>query len=287
MIPLPLYPPAFQIGTRPTPIQKVWLKPDQDSSAHIADKKRIVESEARDRYFMARDDTLDAQNAVWAMLVEHLPTIDEQSYTKADDGISFGGQLVLPNPSEPLMAASMLVADDLVLMRRHDDGWRLVAAGLFAPSYWTLAEKFDRPLQVMHDPVPGFGPGSRKAELIDRMFDMLGDDIVLERRNWSFHGEGDWFTPGHHPHNLLHSETTDAVIGDMYVRREYQTIRKVPTTGDVLFTIHVTTQRLRDVRNSGEAVELAKGVMNLSPDQQGYKGLEQGRERLAAYLSRR
>ena len=280
-----LYPPAFQIGTRPTPSDQPWLKPDESTAAHIAEKRRVVAEEPQGRYFLARTDTLEAQTCVWDELRVHLSKIDSQRYLQSGEGVTFDGSFVPPDPAFPLLAASMLVSDDLVLMRRHEDGWRLVAAGLFAPSYWNLAEKFDRPLQIIHDPVPGFGRGSRKTEVITRMFDMLADDIILERRNWSFHAEGDWFTPGHHPHHLLSDEVSDDVVGQMYVRREYQTIRKVAQTGDVLFTIHVTTQQLRDARLGPEARELAEGVRDLDANQRSYKGLEAGRERLAAYLS--
>ncbi|MEL6818005.1 MAG: heme-dependent oxidative N-demethylase subunit alpha family protein [Pseudomonadota bacterium] len=285
MRPLSLYPPAFQIGARPRPIEQPWLMPDDATAAHIADKKRVLAAEPENRYFMARADTLEAQGSVWERLKSHLPTIAPDRYAARLQGVTLDGELVSPNVMSPLLAASMLVGDDLVLMRRHDDGWRLVAAGLFAPSYWNLSEKYDRPLQVMHETVPGFGPGSRNAEIINRMFDMMADDVILERRNWSFHAEGDWFTPGHHPHHLLSDGVSDDLIANMFVRREYQTISKVPDTGDVLFTINVTTQQLREVRGQVDALELAQAIRKLNADQRQYKGLEAGRERLASYLA--
>ncbi|MEM9999367.1 MAG: heme-dependent oxidative N-demethylase subunit alpha family protein [Pseudomonadota bacterium] len=285
MDPLALYPSAFQIGTRPKPIAAAWLAPDENLSAHIDDKRRICAEEEIERYFMARPDTRAAQQEVWDLLTAHLPTIAPDRYRLNDAGLLVDGEHVRPDGDDLLLPASMLVADDLVLMRRHDDGWRLVAASLFAPSYWTLAEKFDRPLQIIHGPVPGFGPDSRKAALITRMFDSLSTQFTLERRNWSFHGDGVWFQPGHHPHNVLDARTSDAVLAGMYVRREYQTIRKLAGSGDVLFTIHVSTQTLADVRRSNEAAELAGNLRSLDSQQRAYKGLEAGLDRLAAYLA--
>ena len=229
--------------------------PDDATAAHIADKKRVIATEPENRYFMARSDTLEAQRLVWERLKSHLPAIASNRYAGRLEGVAFDDELVSPNVTSPLLAASMLVGEDLVLMRRHDDGWRLVAAGLFAPSYWTLSEKYDRPLQVMHETVPGFGPGSRNANIIDRMFDMMADDVILERRNWSFHAEGDWFTPGQHPHHLLNDEVADDLIAKMYVRRQYQTNSKVPDTGDVLITIHVPKQQMHEVRGQLAAMD--------------------------------
>ena len=60
-----------------------------------------------------------------------------------------------------------------MLMRRGEDGWRLAAASLCFPSSWSLEEKFGRPLQDIHTPVPGFGRGTRTADIIHRIFDNL------------------------------------------------------------------------------------------------------------------
>lgn len=227
---------------------------------------------------MARDDTHRAQQDVSALLRSHLRSNCRSFYNSFD----FDGPAeVLP----PLLQASFWVADDLVLMRRHDDGWRLVAASLFAPSYWTLAEKFDRPLQVIHDPVPEFGEGTRKSELITRMFDHIKPGVILERRNWSFHAEGDWYAPGQHPHELLTDDVNDDVLAAMFVRTEYQTIQKLPVSDDVLFTIGVKTRKLSELQKKNEAKHLADRICELDFNQREYKGLETGIDRLAAFLA--
>ncbi|HAQ78014.1 MAG TPA: DUF3445 domain-containing protein, partial [Hyphomonas sp.] len=47
----------------------------------------------------------------------------------------------------PLEAASAMVSDDLCIMVRDAEGlWRLKAASLCTPTYWSLAEKFGKPL---------------------------------------------------------------------------------------------------------------------------------------------
>ena len=71
----------------------------------------------------------------------------------------------------PLLTAARLVAEDLLLLFRDETGWRLGAAALCFPSSWVLAEKFGQQLETIHAPVPGFGPQSRNAQLIGRMFD--------------------------------------------------------------------------------------------------------------------
>ena len=85
----------------------------------------------------------------------------------------------------PLHKASLLVQEDLILMRRGENGWRLAAGSLCFPSSWSLTEKFGKPMHEIHEPVPAFGPGTRTAGLIDRMFDNLQVGQPVERFNWS------------------------------------------------------------------------------------------------------
>ncbi|TIO94692.1 MAG: DUF3445 domain-containing protein, partial [Mesorhizobium sp.] len=102
--------------------------------------------------------------------------------------------------------ASLLVQEDLIIMRRGDNGWRLAAGSLCFPSSWSLQEKFGKPLQQIHAPVPGFGPGTRPADLINRMFDGLQGQAV-ERFNWSIQA-GDAL---YHP--LSNGERIDRAVG--------------------------------------------------------------------------
>ncbi|MEL6435996.1 MAG: heme-dependent oxidative N-demethylase subunit alpha family protein [Pseudomonadota bacterium] len=266
-----LHPPAFQIGTRPVPSGSAWLAQNDDVAKRVAEKRRMLGSMPREAVFMARDDTLAAQGNV-RELISRVPGANPLA---ANDDL-------LP----PLLAASMQVTDDLVIMRECADGWRLVAASLFAPSYWSLAEKFDRPLDVIHAPVPGFGTGERKAVLVNRMFSSLPRDVILERRNWSLHGDGGLFKPKTDAHNVLCDTPSAVQLGALFVRREYQTVRRLDVAGDILFTIRVTMHRLRDVKaDRAEGVALADAIGSLDERERAYKGIGKSAAALAAYLN--
>ena len=56
--------------------------------------------------------------------------------------------------------------EDLCLMQRGAAGYRLVAVVCF-PAHWRLADKLGRPLEAIHEPVPGFG--ERLAPTVDRI----------------------------------------------------------------------------------------------------------------------
>ncbi len=132
----------------------------------------------------------------------------------------------------PLKAASLLVQEDLILMRRGDNGWRLAAGSLCFPSSWTLTEKFGRPLQEIHRPVPGFGPDTRNNELINRMFDRLHQPVL--RFNWSIQAGDALYHPLSHEGRVERAETRPSRFGDAdlnaaaFIRVERQTLRKLP-----------------------------------------------------------
>jgi hypothetical protein len=137
--------------------------------------------------FVAEDGTEAAQretlDLLEARLAERHPHLGRDTQDDVAGGLA------------PLLRAGLLVQDDLVIMRRKEDGWHLVAGFVAFPSSWSLQEKFGRPMQAIHADVPGFGEGTRNAGLITRIFDNLPVTQPVERMNWSVNTTGDLFLP--------------------------------------------------------------------------------------------
>ncbi len=194
----------------------------------------------------------------------------------------------------PLVAAALLVQEDLILMRRDDSGWRLAAGSCAFPSSWSLTEKFGKPLQQIHEPVPGFGPGTRPAALINRMFDGLQGQAV-ERFNWSIQADNALYHP------LSNVERVDRATnrptrfpdGDVkahaFIRVERQTLRKLPSSRDILFTIRIHIDPLAVLARHPDRATLAPSfaaqLEALDLDQLDYKGLTSDRDRLISVLN--
>ena len=105
-------------------------------------------------------------------------------------------------------------------MRKNAQGWTLVAASLCFPSCWTLAERFGRPIAAIHEPVPGFGPGTRNATLVDRIFDHLQAGQQVQRSNWSVQEDGEL----HHiePHGIPVDCADADAMAKLFLRRAHQ-----------------------------------------------------------------
>ena len=182
----------------------------------------------------------------------------------------------------PLEKAARLVQEDLVIMMRDDDGWRLAAGCVCFPSSWILAEKFGRPLQQIHAPVPQFGPGSKNAAMINRIFDKLRIEIPVRRMNWSIYPDDALF------HGFGRIGQSNTAIDHPFMRVEVQTLHKMPRTGAILFTIRVHVDPFALLENHSDRKRLARGMAEslavLDEAQCRYKGLAQARGQLVARL---
>jgi hypothetical protein len=287
----------FSIGLKPLDPAD-WIEVDDHLLPYLAEKRRLY-AEIPERVFVEEDGTRDAQQEVLELLGAHLPERFPDTYRRTAAGVeAVGAESHFTIPSglgdAPLVAASLLIQEDLILMRRNDSGWRLVAGSLCFPSSWLLVEKFGRPLQEIHAPVPGFGPGTRPAELINRMFDGLQGQAV-ERYNWSIQSDNALYHP------LSDLQRTDRATnrpsrfpdGDVgahaFIRVERQTLRKLPVTCDILFTIRIHLDPLAVLARHPDRAKLAASfaaqLEALDLAQLDYKGLTSDRDRLIAVLN--
>ena len=212
---------------------------------------------------------------------------------RRDGGRGGGGAGSRAPAAPPLVAASLMVQDDLILMRRGEDGWRLAAGSLCFPSSWSLTEKFGKPLHRIHDPVPGFGTGTRPAEVISRMFDNLQGQAV-ERFNWSVQANDALYHPLSDRQRIARAADRPSNFPDgdinahAFIRVERQTLRKLPLSRDILFTIRIHLDPLAVLARHPErariAASFATQLGELDEAQLDYKGLTADRDRLVVYL---
>ncbi len=248
-----------------------WIEPDAHRDRYLTEKRTLATTRL-DEVFRATDDSRPAQEECLAALVAYLnahhPQLTPETGPSDDH---------LP----PLLRAGMLVQDDLVIMMRREAGWYIAAAHLSFPSSWLLAEKFNRPMEEVHEHVPGFEGGTRNAAMINRIFDNLAPGLPAERFNWSINWK----------EKLFHPETgrnDTAEPDEAVVRVERQTLTKLPATGAIVFTIRIYLDPVTLFEKHWDgrrlALALADQLEALSEPQLRYKGLDRQRSRLVARL---
>jgi hypothetical protein len=300
---LPAYTPydgsakLFTIGLKPLDLAD-WIEIDDTYDEQMREKRRLFAT-VRDDVLVEEPDTVEAQREVLALIREHVCATFPERFRQTCKGIAIAGHPALDNARlqslSPLHAASLLVQEDLILMRRSEDGWRLVAGSLCFPSSWILREKFGRALQDIHTPVPNFGRGTRNADLIQRMFDNLKVEQPVQRLNWSLQARRELYYPlsdiqRNARANQRPSKFDDlAAVARGFVRVERQTLRKLPRSGDILFTIRSYLDPLAFLRNHTDGARIAASfadqLMALDAAQLDYKGLTADRDRLVEFLA--
>ena len=139
-------------------------------------------------------------------------------------------------------------------------------------------------MPAIHDNVPGFNDG-RMGAVVARIFDNISESSPVWRLNWSLYGDDDL----HHPFAKSLAAQVAKGTQDLFVRVERQTLRRLPQSGDVLFTIRIHVDPLDAFAKHPEGARLAaslrKQLLALDDAQLAYKGLTDDRDRIAATLA--
>jgi hypothetical protein len=280
----------FTIALQPLNLDE-WIEVDDRLAEYLGEKDTRLCGSPGD-VLMAEADTLAAQREVLDLLLDYLPRRFPEHYRCEHGGIevlSLGVSYVIGDFAYcPLELASRLVQEDLVLLRPGSDGHRIVAACVCFPSEWSLREKFGKVLADVHGPVPGIGRGTRTAQMIERIFANLQPANPVERFNWFLLRNPALYLPElEYTKGGLFDDDNNPTI---WLRVERQTLRRLPASGDLLFTIRICIDPFEKLSHHPDAARLASGmrqqIMEFDTDQSAYKGLETEGEAVIAELER-
>jgi hypothetical protein len=267
---LPVIGPAFRIGVQPLNAED-WLVVSDRLDAYRAEKAALMAQKAFE-VFAAEADTVEAQQEALERVA---------AFCAARLGFVVPA---CPPGEPPLQQAARFIEDDLVLMRRGENGWRLAAGSLCFPSSWRLREKFGHPLDIVHGTVPAFGTGTRNAAIIARMFDALAPGQPVIRGNWSIYPDDALHHPSSEGEPARRFETGTPIIAQAFFRSERQTLVKLPRSGDILFTIRIGVEPMASLVARGDGPALASMLDALTPEERAYKGMTEAAPPLIAEL---
>lgn len=156
------------------------------------------------------------------------------------------------------------VVEDFCLLRRSEDEWVFEGGVLCFPSRWRLTDKLGLPLRSVHGPVDGYDPVL--ADRVTSLLDRLGHRIVI-RRNWFVHPDPALFQPDRPPGGDPFVPSVDA-LERLFVRSERQTLRALPRSGRVVFTIAIQQVRLGTLVASTDRRHRFVDYLRLAPPEQ-------------------
>lgn len=218
-------PPHQRMGVRRT-IDDDWLRSDELRQGELDLKRRLIN---------------DAPTEVYAALPGSERATAETAELVAKWRLRHGlGDVARAVPE--FVGEALQIQEDLCLMERDPGGRWLFTAGVVCfPTQWRLTDKIGLELDAIHGPVEHYADDL--APQMTRFFDRLQPNRIIVRRNWGFSPDPHLFLPDrislHEPDGFEPSL--------MWLRSERQTLRRLPGSDAVLFTIKVQMASLDDV----------------------------------------
>jgi dimethylamine monooxygenase subunit A len=249
-----------------------WLEMDGQFADYLAQKRRLRETQP-DEIFAVLPEAMAPAAELLALLAEHLPRHYPAAYRRDGDRLAnlvTGEVWPLAEPGlHPLDLAGRLVQEDLCLLDRDGDTHRLVGASLCFPARWRLADKIGRPLMAIHAAVPGYA--AKLGAPVDRFFGLLRAEKPVWRLNWGLTDDPALFQAAP---TAVKAIPPDEIGARVWLRVERQTLRRLPATGAVLFTIRTYLARLDAAICTAEAAaDLAGAIRSMPPETQRYKSI--------------
>jgi dimethylamine monooxygenase subunit A len=266
-----------------------WIDCDSDLARDLAAKRTLLDTR-REEVFATLPEVEAPAAELLRLLVVHLLQHQGSVFSRQGDQLindATGERWDLARAAlHPLDLAGRLVQEDLCLMQRDDAGetYRLIGASLCSPARWRLADKIGRPLGGIHEPVPGYAEKLKRP--VDRFFAALLPEKPVWRLNWGIGDDPAPFQPVATRAAL--AATADTAGELLWLRVERQTLRRLPASGAVVFTIRTHITRLdAAIASPGAAADLAAALREMPEATRRYKHIAPILPALLGWLDRR
>lgn len=251
------------MGLRPLDMEH-WLEVDERRDDELEQKRKLLES-SRDVVVAVNPEGEEGSRELLAEVRRFLETHHA------------GLTLDVALGDHPVVAAARLVQEDLCVLVRSDV-WRLQAACVCFPSRWNLASKLGTTLDDIHRPVPLYD--IELSRPTNAFFERLRSERSFWRLNWTLID-----SPAlHQPTSARRSPHGE--LADWFFRVERQTLRRLPESDAVVFTIRnyvASAKQLCDAHEEFGATLLLN--LDTAPEAtQKYKGWVGVADRLRSAL---
>ena len=253
-----------------------WLEPGADLLQQIPERIELAATKTETVY----QELPGYQSAVAELvnrIVENLKEFHDRNYSFTPNTVTHipTNTIISLNSPDVLLQIASIIGEDLVVLSREDNEWKIVAGAVIFPSRWRLSEKIGKGMDAVHAPVPGYEVAL--APYMTATFDKIGTDRPVWRKNWSLHS-----TEHLHQPTSIHQQVSPE---DYWWRTERQTLTR-SSEGDFLyFTIRNRAEPLAWIKDDAtSALEFSKTLESLTPETIAYKSLQGDHRAIIEYL---
>jgi len=186
-----------------------------------------------------------------------------------------------------LPEAALAAHEDMCVLTKtpDDDQYRLIGAAVAWPSDWRPRDKINLPMRALHAPIAGYE--EQLATGVDRFMKTLKPGAIYGRCNWfiAATGERRWLE-SRVAEEAFAQVTPENADETLFVRSERQTLRRLPETGAILFTIGIYVEPLGAL-TTANSVMLAEAAQSLVAGESGRRGAPAYVEALTQYTKQK
>lgn len=276
-----------------------WIELDNNFPRFHADKA-VRLRERSDKCVKTHPDAFPAAIELLEELSNYLPARYPSLYKRTATGIDnlWSGESFnieeRPLREDPMAICARLVQDDLALMFEQPDGqYRLLAGAILLAGFWRLSDKFGMTLSSIHTSgeVPHFREKLESGMM--KFFQRLKSETFYARNNYFIQVDDclPWSPSiGNEDDPVVSWGTAEKnkVINHHWFRSERQTLRRLPKTGAICFTIRTYFHTVTDiVKEDYVPGRLASAVRSWDNWVSHYKGREMYGDVLLEYLDKK
>lgn len=279
-----------------------WIELDNEwSKFHDEKVKRLAE---RGTELFGTEP--EAQDAVFELLEEfrsYLPNRYPQLFEQTPKGLKnlktgenfeFMGLKPSEMAEDPMVMAAKMVQDDLAIMMEGPSGEYFLKAGaIILPGFWRFRDKYGLSLNQIHTTgdVPQYKQKLQNG--MSKFFTRLTCDKPVVRNNyfiqlddvlgWSKSiGNEDTETVG------WYTAEKAATAESLFYRSERQSLRRLPRSGAVVFTIRTYFAPIPQICEEPYIPRrLLEGIESWSDDVKEYRGYEKFKDAILPYLEKK
>ncbi|KAJ5618846.1 hypothetical protein N7510_002830 [Penicillium lagena] len=276
-----------------------WIELDNHYLKFHADKARRI-AERGDKCCKtapeAKDAAMELLEELCAYLPERYPTMFQKTSTGIINMVTNETFDITARPlaEDPMVMSARLIQDDLAIMMERPDGeYYLVAGAILLAGFWRLSDKFGMPLSEIHTSgdVPQFRSKLEKG--MKNFFRRLRPEEPVLRNNYFIQVDENlaWsYSIGAEDSADVSWATAEKnrAIEHHFFRSERQSLRRLPRSGGVVFTIRTYFEPVTEVAKEPYVPgRLASAVRSWGDDVSRYKGKEMYQDVLLEYLDRK
>ena len=270
-----------------------WIRYHNEKLSRLFDEHAFLSCRTAPE---AYDAALETMELLSEYLVHRYPSLFEYQFDHNDKNkkqirIKATNEIYPIRSEDPLKYASLLIEDDLALMiEGSDEQYYLKAGSIVLPGFWRLEDKFNMSLAQIHlsGKVPQYK--EKLEQSMERFFQKMTPENPVVRHNYGIQTDNNlaWASsigPEETYGVVSHTDERTLTIEDLYFRCERQTLRRLPRSRAILFTIRPYFHPIREiVQETGVPGRLASAIRSWPDDVAQHRGKSRYADILLKYL---